>query len=260
MLEEIPVVPTERVNVDAGENADTLAELTDRALHDRPELAESSINLANQDLSRRAARNALLPSVNLEAYYGGTGLAGERAPSSTASSTVPTSFTGSVVNAFNNNSPDYLVGVSVLVPIRNRVSKSDQYRSELEYRQSELLIQQQKKQIRIEVRNAQYALEQNSARVNAATEARDLAQKTFDISRQEQKLGAGSNLQTLTAQHDLALAESILSGAQTTFEKARVELARATGATLDTYHVSLEDAKTGVITAAVPAQAPPVTP
>ena len=156
-------------------------------------------------------------------------------------------FGGSMTSAFNNSSPDYYVGVSVDIPIRNRVAKSDQYRSELEYRQSELRIQQLKKQIRIEVRNAQYALEQSSARVLAARQARDLAQKTFDISRQEQKLGAGSNLQTLAAQHDLALAESALAAAETTFEKSRVELARATGSTLEAYQVSIADAKTGVV-------------
>ncbi len=249
-LEEIPVVPTEAVAVDGAENPQPLEELTTRALRDRPELSESGINLFNQDLSRKAARNALLPSVNLVAYYGGTGLAGTN--SSTTSAPVPTDFAASLRKSFDNSSPDYLVGVSVDIPIRNRVAKSDQYRSELEYRQSELLIQQQKKQIRIEVRNAQYALEQNGARVIAARKARDLAQKTFDISKQEQKLGAGSNLQTLTAQHDLALAESTLTGAETTFEKAKVELARATGSTLDTYRVSIDDAKTGVVHAGQP--------
>ncbi len=247
-LEEIPVVPTEAVAVDGAENPQPLEELTTRALRDRPELSESGINLLNQDLSRKAARNALLPSVNLQAYYGGTGLAGTNNPVASSSSSVPTDFAGSVRKSFDNSSPDYLVGVSVDIPIRNRVAKSDQYRSELEYRQSELLIQQQKKQIRIEVRNAQYALEQNGARVIAARKTRDLAQKTFDISRQEQKLGAGSNLQTLAAQHDLALAESTLSAAETTFEKAKVELARATGDTLETYGVSIADAKTGIVT------------
>ena len=258
-LEEMPVIPTEKITVNDVSDGLPLADLIARALHDRPELAESDADLTNRDISRKAARNAVLPTVDLVGFYGGTGLAGVDNPAA-GPSTAPTSFSGSMRTAFNNSSPDYLVGLSVDIPLRNRVAKSDQYRSELEYRQSELRIQQLRKQIRIEVRNAQYALEQSSARVTAATQARDLAQKTFDISRQEQKLGAGSNLQTLTAQHDLALAESILAGAQTSFEKARVELARATGATLDTYHVSLQDAKTGVIAAALPVQAPARTP
>ena len=85
------------------------------------------------------------------------------------------------------------------IPLRNRVAKSDQYRSELEYRQAALRLQQVKKQIRAEVRNAQYALPQSQSRVEATHKARDLAQKGFDISQKEQELGAGSNLQTSRA-------------------------------------------------------------
>jgi outer membrane protein TolC len=246
-LEEMPVVPTEQIAINDAEAAVPVAELIAQALRDRPELSESAVDLANRDISRRAARNALLPSVALEGYYGGTGLAGQVNPAANVPSSVPTSFGGSLQNAFNNTSPDYLVGIEVNIPIRNRVAKSDQYRSELEYRQSELRIQQLKKQIRIEVRNAQYALEQSGARVTAARKARDLAQRSFDIGKREQKLGAGSNQQTLAAERDLALAESTLAAAETTFAKSRVELARATGGTLDAYHVSIEDAKTGIV-------------
>src|SRR5262249_15892678 len=148
-------------------------------------------------------------------------------------STVPTDFGGALENSFNNSSPDYYVGFNLNIPIRNRISKADQYRSELEYRQSALRVEQLKKQIRIEVRNAQYALEQSRARVGSARKARDLASRTFDITKKEQELGAGSSFQTLTAQRDLALSELDLVNAMTAYEKARVELDRATGATLE---------------------------
>jgi outer membrane protein TolC len=150
-----------------------------------------------------------------------------------------------VQNALNNSAPNYYVGVNINIPLRNRVAKSDQYRSELEYRQSQLYAQQQSKQIIIEVRNAQYAVEQSAAHVVAASRARDLAQQSFTISQQEQKLGAGSQFDTLTAQHLLALAESTVSAAETAYEKARVALYRATGQTLESYHVSLSEARTG---------------
>ena len=117
--------------------------------------------------------------------------------------------------------------------IRNRVAKADQYRSELEYRQAELREQQLRKQIRIEVRNAEYALEQGRARVEAARKARDLADKTFVIMQKEQQLGAGSSFQTLTAQRDLALAQLDLVNASTAYQKSKLELQRATGTTLE---------------------------
>ncbi|QHN04751.1 TolC family protein [Granulicella sp. WH15] len=246
-LEEIPVVPTEKMEVKEAAADATLESLTNEALRDRPELQESSIDLDSRNISRAAARNALLPTVNLQAYYGGSGLAGVDNPASGYESSVPTDYSSSVRRAFDNSSPDYLVGVSVKIPLRNRVLKSDQYRSELEYRQSELLIQQQKKQIRIEVRNALYALQQSQARVASARRGRDLAQKTFDISKQEQQLGAGSNYQTLLAQRDLALAESSLTEAETLYEKSRIELERAVGSTLENHNIAIDDAKQGIV-------------
>ena len=246
ILAEMPVVPVTEA-APAPPAADSLPELIDRALRDRTDLSELDLQLKNFDISRRATRNAVLPSVDLQGYYGGTGLAGQRNPLSQTGSSVASDFGSSFRGAFNNSSPDYLVGVQVALPLRNRVAKSDQYRSELEYRQAELQIQQRRKQIRIEVRNAQYSLEQTAAHVESARKARDLARKTFDISQAEQKLGAGSALQTLTAERELALADSTLAAAEATFEKAKVELARATGATLETYNVSVADARTGVV-------------
>ena len=217
-----------------------------RALRDRIELSESDLDLDNRRISSIAARNAVLPSVAATAFYGGTGLAGLPNPPSDTVSTAPTDFGGAVKNAFNNTAPDYYFGLSVNIPIRNRIAKSDQYRAELETRQSELRLQQLKKQIRIEVRNAQYALEQSEARVVSARKGRDLAQKTFDITAKEQELGAGSNYQTLTAQRDLAVAESTLVAAMTAYQKAKIELDRSVGSTLEANSISIESAKTGV--------------
>jgi outer membrane protein TolC len=181
------------------------------------------------------------------AFYGGTGLAGQQNPLSQTMSNAPTDWTDAVQHAFNRSAPDYYVGLAVNVPIRNRIAKSDQYRAELETRQAELRGQQLKKQIRIEVRNAQYALEQTQARVEAARRARDLAQKTFEITAKEQELGAGSNLQTLTARRDLSEAESALVAALTAYQKSKIELDRAVGATLEANNISIESARTGVV-------------
>jgi outer membrane protein TolC len=250
VLEAMRVIPTDRLQTVQIQASAPIADLISTALHSRPELAESDIDLVNRQISRRAARNALLPSLSLVGFYGGSGLAGPLNPIFNRGqnvSTVPVDFTGALQNAFNNTAPDYYVGLNLNLPIRNRVAKADQYRSELEYRQSELRMEQLKKQVRIEVRNAQYALDQTGARVEAARKARDLAQRTFDITKKEQELGSGSTYQTLSAQRDLALAELDLVSAQTTYEKAKVELDRTTGATLEHNGILLQDAIAGVV-------------
>jgi outer membrane protein TolC len=228
-------------------------ELIQQALRDRPELSESDVDLVNRQISRKAAWNALLPSLSLVGFYGGSGLAGPLNPAYNVpgvpnSSNVPVDFSGALANAFNNTAPDYYVGFNLNIPIRNRVAKADQYRSELEYRQAELRREELRKQIRIEVRNAEYAMEQTAARVEAARKARDLAQRTFDITKKEQELGAGSTYQTMTAQRDLALAELDLVTARTVYEKAKVEVDRATGSTLEHNGIAIQDAIKGTIT------------
>jgi outer membrane protein TolC len=252
LLEEMPVVPTDRSQASAQTDAQPILDLINQALQDRPELAMSAIDLANRQISRKAARNALLPSVELVGSYAGTGLAGRpnaHFAGGDVLTTVPSAFGGAFENTFNNSAPDYYVGLSLNVPLRNRVAKADQYRSELEYRQAEVRLEELKKQIRIEVRNARYAMEQSAARVAAARKARDLAERTFDITKKEQQLGAGSSFQTLSAQRDLAVAELDLVTATTAFQKSKVELDRATGQTLEHNGILIQDAIHGTVSA-----------
>jgi outer membrane protein TolC len=256
VLEAVPVVPVDRFESIETQATEAVQDLIAQALRDRPELAESDVDLVNRQISGKAARNALLPSLALVGFYGGSGLAGPLNPiynlPTPNSSSVPIDYSGALANAFNNSSPDYYIGLSLNIPLRNRVAKADQYRSELEYRQAELRREQLRKEIRIEVRNAQYALQQTGARVGAARKARDLAQRTFEIMQKEQTLGAGSTYQTMTAQRDLSIAELDMVTAMTTYEKAKVELDRATGSTLEHNGIRVQDAENGTIASQSP--------
>jgi outer membrane protein TolC len=258
VLESVNVVPTDRAQTAQPPTANqSVQALIDQALRERPELQESDIDLVNRQISGKAARNALLPSLSLVAFYGGSGLAGPLNPGYNIPgvpnvSNVPTDFSGALSNSFNNTAPDYYVGFNLNIPIRNRVAKADQYRSELEYRQAQLRREELRKQIRIEVRNAEYALQQTAARVDAAQKARDLAQRTFEITQKEQTLGAGSTFQTMTAQRDLALGELDLVTAKTVYEKAKVELDRATASTLEHNGIEIQAAIKGMISSSTP--------
>ncbi len=118
VLEAIPVVPTDLTQSTAAPTSHEVQDLISQALRDRPELNETDIDLANRQISRKAARNALLPSLSLVAFYGGSGLAGPlnpiyNVPGVPNSSTVPTDFSGALQNAFNNTAPDYYVGFNL---------------------------------------------------------------------------------------------------------------------------------------------------
>jgi len=166
VLEAMPVIPTDRMQADQIQTVSPVQDLITEAVQHRPELGETDVDLVNRQISRKAARNALLPSLSLVGFYGGSGLAGPLNPLCVGcTSNVPVDTAGGLANTFNNSSPDYYIGLSLNIPLRNRVAKADQFRTELEYRQAELRREQRRKQVRIEVRNAQYALEQTGARV-----------------------------------------------------------------------------------------------
>jgi outer membrane protein TolC len=252
ILEEMPVVPVDHIGNQIQPVSEPVQDMITAALRSRTELQESSLDLQNRELSRKTARNALLPSLTAYGVYAGTGTAGQlnsKYYDQTVPTTLPNDYGGALKSALDNASPEYQLGFQLNIPLRNRIAKADQVRTELEYRQSQVYLEELKKRIRIEVRNARYALEQGASRVDAARKARDLGRKTLDIMQNEQKLGAGSNQQTLSAEHDLALAESALVTAETAYEKARIEVRRATGAILEEYGISIEAAKSGAVEA-----------
>ncbi len=88
--------------------------------------------------------------------------------------------------------------------------------------------------------------------MDSARKARDLAQRTFEITKKEQDLGSGSSFQTLSAQRDLALAQLDFVTATTTYEKAKVELDRATGTTLEHNGIQIQDAINGTVSSPNP--------
>lgn len=251
-IDEMPVIPLDRVGPADPNASKSIDELIAEAEKNRPDVTEDEIAMQKAQASLKSIRSELLPSLDLYGFYAGAGIAGPKNPNCSLSSNqctseLPTGFGSMFQNTFNYSSPEYQVGLNLSINLRNRVAKADQFRAALEYRQRQITFEEQKKSIRFDVRNSLFALQQAQARVDATQKARDLAQRTFDITTQEQKLGAASSYDTLVAQHNLAIAESAFVAAQTAFEKAKVDIDRATGETLQQTGVSIEDAKAGVV-------------
>lgn len=253
-IDEMPVIPLDRSGP-PDPNADkSIDALIAEAEKNRPDVTEDEIAMQVAQMSLKSIRSELLPTLNVYGYYAGAGTAGPANPDCHLSnpaqcqSDLPTGFGSMFANTFNYSSPDYQFGMNLSITLRNRIAKADQFRASLEFRQRQITFEEQKKSIRFDVRNSLFALQQAQARANAATKARDLAQHTFDVTQQEQQLGAKSSSDTLAAQHDLSIAESLLVSAQTAFERAKVELDRATGETLEQTGVSIDDAKAGLVT------------
>ncbi|HZP03952.1 MAG TPA: TolC family protein [Terracidiphilus sp.] len=251
-IDEMPVIPLDRSGSANPNATKSIDDLIAEAEKNRPDVKQDEIAMQVAQMSLKSIKSELLPTLNAYGFYSGAGTAGPPNPNcslgSECVSNLPLGFGGMLDNTFNYSSPEYQVGMTLSINLRNRVAKADQFRAALEYRQRQITFEEQKKSIRFDVRNSQFSLQQKEALVNAAQKARDLAQHTFDVTSQEQKLGAASSYDTLVAQHNLATAESALVAAQTAYEKAKVDIDRATGETLERMGVSIDDAKSGVVT------------
>src|SRR6266568_6344307 len=71
-LADADVIPISTMQLPATESVVPTQDLVNDALSHRAELAEARINLSSTEISNKAVRNSLLPTLDLYAYYGGT--------------------------------------------------------------------------------------------------------------------------------------------------------------------------------------------
>jgi outer membrane protein len=275
-LSNAPVIPTDRVALDRLPEEDMPVEdLVRQAYANNPQIEQAVLNMSNNEITIKAFKNGLLPTVDAYAFYGGSALGGAQNPTlqctdATGTTVIPcppnivtrTGFGDVLGDTFNNSFPDKGVGVSINIPLRNRVAQADQARSQMEYRQSQMRLQQLYTQTRIQVINGQFALTNDRAQVQASQAARDYAAQSLDAEQKKYKLGASTTALVLQQQRNLAAADNTLIAATAAYAKDRVALGQLLSNILDKYGISIQEAATGNITqpAVVPGLTTPKAP
>jgi outer membrane protein len=261
-LSNAPVIPTDRVALDRLPEEDLpVEELVRQAYENNPQIEQAVLNMSNNEITIKAFKNGLLPTVDAFAFYSGSALGGAQNPAlqctdATGTSIIPcppnvvtrSGFGDVLGNTFNNSYPDKAVGVSINIPLRNRIAQADQARSQMEYRQSQMRLQQLYTQTRIQVINGQFALTNDRAQVLASQAARDFAAQSLDAEQKKYKLGASTTALVLQQQRNLAAADNTLIAATAAYAKDRVALGQLLSNILDKYGISLQEAATGNIT------------
>ena len=261
------IVTTDRMQMPAVEPVTPLQDMTALAITSRSELAQSRIQLTNQELTIRGSKNALLPTLDVVANLSNSALAGQinPLPPVSGSSHSNTAFFiggyGTVLaQLFARNFPNYSVGLNLNIPIRNRAAQAQVITDELTYRQQQLSLQRLENQVRVDVQNAMIGVSQARAQYQAALKAQDLQLQTLDAEQKKLALGASIIYNVIQAERDLVTSKSNLVAAEAAYSKARVELDRATGQILYNNNVSVDDAVRGVVArppSPIPAVPPP---
>ncbi|MGA2697012.1 MAG: TolC family protein [Terriglobales bacterium] len=276
ILRDVEVVPTSTIQTPTEDHERSTEDLVKDALAHRAELAESQIDLSTRQLSGQAVANSLLPVINVSGYYGGSGLGGDinpRIPICTGTVVKrcfdqktapppfqnggPVSYAGTLSQLVDSTATDKGVIASFDTAFRNRAAQANQVRSELELRQAQIRLQQLENQIRIEVLNALFDVQQNRASVAAAQQAVELAKQTLYAEKRRLDVGVSDPDNVLQQHAALVTAQSNLLSAQVAYEEALVELGRATGLLLENNGILISDARQGRVT--TPPQVPGIT-
>lgn len=243
------IIPTDSIDVPEKDDIRPIQDLIAEAFASRPDLTQAGVQVENTRISLEGARNNLLPEIDLVGVAQNSALAGQPNPMNPLSSAADPSFIGGYGSALEQLAarryPTYGIGVNVTLPLRNRIAQSDLVRDEVQLRQTQIRLEQFRKQAQLEVEDALVAMRRARASYEAALQSQALQQESLEAEQAKFDVGASTSFFIIQYQSYLAQAKSTVVVAKSAYLKARAALERATGRTLEDNHVTVPDAMRG---------------
>ncbi len=263
------IVPTDAVDLQAPPV--TLPDALRTAMEHRPELKESDVTRAINEIDQRYFRDQTKPQVDLIGSYGVVGLAGTFNAGSvnnpfTASSAelrarvnqlsqlagvtplpdlptqaVPGNLIGgygeSLLNLAANRYSNFRAGVQISLPLRNRTAEAQLGRSLVEGQRIATQREQLEQLIQVDVRNSLQVVRTAESRLRAAAAARAANEQQYASEQRRFDAGQSTLFLVLERQTALTTARGNELRAQTDLNKAIAELQRSIGNSLEANHV-----------------------
>jgi outer membrane protein len=271
-LWDVLIIPSDPVDVKAPTvNAE---EALSEALAHRPEVQQSDIARAINDLNQRFYSDQKRPQVDLVGLYSLDGLAGRINPLSSQdpiqfastdltnrvnqlselaglpplsppanTATVPTFLVGSygqsLTNLLAHRFPTVRFGVQVELPIFNRRAEAQLALSREEGVQIKTQRQQLDQLIKVDVRTALQSVRTAEARLQASAEARSASEQQYESEVRKYNGGHSTTFLVLERQVALKNARGVELKGQMDLNKAVAELDRATSKTFQSLNIVL---------------------
>lgn len=251
LLASVRIVPIDTVQVPPQDELKPVDELVGSALKQRLEITQDQLNLDSTNIQLKAIKNGLKPSLQVFAELTNNGVSGSQNYLTPGVAPQLPYLTGGYGNLLGQiarrNFPNYSAGLSLSIPLRNRAAQSDYMTTALGLRQSELSMQKDRNQVRVDVQNAVIGLRQARVRYESSVKARILQQQTLDADKKKYALGAGTVYQVVTDQQTLSAAISTEQQAVANYSHARISFDQAMGTTLDVNKISIDEALSGTV-------------
>ena len=222
------------------------------AMDKRSDLRSAKNSIERSDIDIRYLRNQILPDVNAQAIYISRGIGGTQlnqlTPDDVRSGNISRFVTsqrgfGSVLgDLFQNQYPDWTLGVQISYPLGTNTAHANLARARLQYQQTLTQLESLKMIVATQVRDAARNVQTNQKRVQSARASRALQGKKLEAEEKKLAAGMSSSFFVFQAQRDLSLARTSEIQAIADYNKSLVDF--------ETVQVAPLNGATGIIPSA----------
>jgi outer membrane protein TolC len=204
-----------------------------RALSERTDLMNLRKNLESNDINIKYFKNQSMPALDMTTSYGAQGLGGPElvrqgsgldAP---VGSIRPGGYSDALGLLRGLDYPNWNFAVTLSYPVLGNQATAQHARARLQRNQNLTRIRALEVQVAAEVTNAALTVQSNLKRVEAATAARELAQKRLEAEQSKFDVGMTTNFFVVQAQRDLRDAANVELRALADYRKSLVNYERS---------------------------------
>jgi outer membrane protein TolC len=246
-LEIVPVSDPDVVQYNVDPDAATA-----KAFENRPEIAVARLEVDRADVTRKFARNQMLPQVDAVGSYGYNGIAGRTSPTPDIFGQPRQPIPG-IGRHFGDAADDFFsaggarswtAGGVFSIPLGNTTARAEARRADLELRRARTEVRRVEQSIVLEVREAIRNMLSSQEGIEAAERRRLAAAEQFRAEGIRLEHGESTPFDVLQRERDLVDAESEKIAALQAYRVSLTALDRAQGTILRDRNVLLEDART----------------
>jgi outer membrane protein TolC len=246
--EDQSLIPSERPQVET--LAVEVNALLEEALENRPDMAESRLNLKNQDIEVRYQRNQSLPDLQLTARYYTTGQGGDQlifAPGTNPLDPgdpigiVSRGVWDAISETFKNKYRNYVIGVEFKLPIGFKVEKAQLAIAKLNMEKALLTLKNTENTVYSEVKQVLKELETNRKLVEANRISVELYEQKLRAEEKKMSVGLSTNFQVLQYLSQYSDAQNRALQSQISYKLTLARMNKVLGRTLKAFNISFSD-------------------
>ena len=229
-----PTFSSEAVDIDAA---------VQNALEKRTDIAQNARTLEINDANLRLLQNLTLPSADVVASYGLQGIGGTRTLrgglGGDVSSSVPGGYADALQALAHRDYPNWNLQLQISYPIGQSAAQANYARAKIQVQQTQAQLRALELQVATEVTTAGVQVQSNLRRLEAATAARDLAQRRLEAESSKFEVGMSTNFFVVQAQRDLADSQNAELRALLDYRKSLVDFERVQETSLSRAGISI---------------------